>query len=92
MLAALPASERATTFFTYWTRKEALLKATGHGLAIELGVVHVTPPGGTAALVAGPPPLSPERVRLRDLDAGPGYAACLALLTEGAPPVTEVHV
>jgi len=90
VLAALPASERATGFFRYWTRKEALLKATGQGLTLEPAALHVTAPGEPAALVAGPLPLAPERVRLRDLDAGPGYAACLALLGDGPPPRVEV--
>jgi 4'-phosphopantetheinyl transferase len=89
VLAALPASARGAAFFGYWTRKEALLKATGQGLAIEPATVHVTPPGDPAALLAGPPPLVPERVHLRDLDAGAGYAACLALLCDGDPAVVE---
>jgi len=80
---------RGAAFFGYWTRKEALLKATGQGLAIEPATVHVTPPGDPAALLAGPRPLVPERVHLRDLDAGAGYAACLALLCDGAPAVVE---
>jgi len=89
VLVALPARARGAAFFGYWTRKEALLKATGQGLAIEPATVHVTPPGDPAALLAGPRPLVPERVHLRDLDAGAGYAACLALLCDGAPAVVE---
>jgi 4'-phosphopantetheinyl transferase len=90
VLAALPASERAPAFFRYWTRKEALLKATGQGLTLEPAALHVAAPGEPAALIGGPLPLAPEQVRLRDLDAGPGYAACLALLGNGPPPSVEV--
>jgi 4'-phosphopantetheinyl transferase len=92
VLAALPASERATAFFRYWTRKEALLKATGQGLTLEPAALHVAPPDEPAALIGGPPPLDPARVRLRDLDGGPGYAACLALLGDGPPPRVEVLI
>jgi len=90
VLAALPASERAAAFFGYWTRKESLLKATGQGLTVEPATLHVAPPDEPAALIAAPRPLDPARVHLRDLDAGPGYAACLALLGDGDRPAVEV--
>jgi 4'-phosphopantetheinyl transferase len=35
-LAALPADQRATAFFQYWTLKEAFVKATGLGLSMSL--------------------------------------------------------
>jgi 4'-phosphopantetheinyl transferase len=69
-------------FFTYWTRKEAVVKATGDGLAVPLRRVRVTPPGVAPALLA-----YPDRtltVQMRDLAPGPGYAAALAVVT-GAP-------
>jgi 4'-phosphopantetheinyl transferase len=95
-LVALPAAERRTAFFAYWVRKEALLKATGHGLAIAPAAVRVTPPGDPPAVVSGPPGAAGGRVLLHDLDAGPGYAACLALLGDAAaiaanPCVVEVR-
>jgi 4'-phosphopantetheinyl transferase len=84
VLGELAEAERPAAFFAYWTRKEALLKATGQGLAIAPSSVRVTPPGRPAAVVCGPPGISPARVRMRDLDAGSGYAACLALI-DGPP-------
>jgi 4'-phosphopantetheinyl transferase len=79
-LLALAPDARAGAFFRYWTCKEAVLKATGYGLAIEPAALRVTPPGRPPAVVCGPPAVAPERVHLRELDAGPGYAACLALI------------
>jgi 4'-phosphopantetheinyl transferase len=35
-LAKLPAAQRGTAFFRRWTAREALLKATGHGLTVPL--------------------------------------------------------
>ncbi len=79
-LLALAPDARARAFFRYWTCKEAVLKATGYGLAIEPAALRVTPPGRPPAVVCGPPAVAPGRVRLRELDPGPGYAACLALI------------
>ena len=43
-LDALPRGERRATFFQWWTRKEAVLKATGEGLAASLERLSVIPP------------------------------------------------
>ena len=42
LLAALSGQERKRVFFTYWTCKEAYLKAIGMGLFFPLGQVEVT--------------------------------------------------
>jgi 4'-phosphopantetheinyl transferase len=39
--AAVAGDDRATRFFTVWTRKEAALKATGHGLTVDLRTIEV---------------------------------------------------
>jgi 4'-phosphopantetheinyl transferase len=82
--------ERADTaaFFTYWTRKEAVVKATGDGLRVPLAQVRVSTPGSPPELVAYPqrPDL---RAYLVDLDPAPGYRAALALLAPAPVPVIE---
>jgi 4'-phosphopantetheinyl transferase len=92
VLAAAVPPERAGAFLCYWTRKEALLKATGEGLTVPLDSVRVTSPDSAPAILAGPPSLPPERVWMRDLDAGPGYRACLAVLLPCATSQAQVAV
>jgi 4'-phosphopantetheinyl transferase len=70
----------AEDFYAYWTKKEAVLKATGTGLRTPMTAVTVTPPG-TAPVVEGVEPC-----RLATISAGAGYAAAVAVLT--ASPVT----
>ncbi|MEV6393933.1 4'-phosphopantetheinyl transferase superfamily protein [Streptomyces sp. NPDC051907] len=76
-LDALPAAERPAAFARCWTRKEALLKATGVGLNEELSRTLVG---------AGAEPASQDDWLLADLPAGPGYAAALAV--RRTPPGT----
>lgn len=76
---------------TYWTRKEAVLKATGEGLRIGLRQVVVSPPDAPPALVrSGHDAGLPARAQLRTLSPGDGYLACLAVLDVPAPDVTEI--
>jgi 4'-phosphopantetheinyl transferase len=80
---AVPSAERDAALFRYWTRKEALLKATGHGIAVRPARLTVTGPTEPAALIAW----SDERpldapVALHDLHAGAEHTACLAMLGE----------
>jgi 4'-phosphopantetheinyl transferase len=81
----LAAGERAPTrpeFFCYWTRKEAVVKATGDGLRMALTKVAVTAPGAPPRLLR-----YGERrdlvASLADLDAGTGYASAVAVLAAG---------
>jgi 4'-phosphopantetheinyl transferase len=78
----------AADFYAYWTRKEAVLKATGEGLRRPMIDVHVSPPGAAPRLLAlagQPAPCQPAPCQLTDLDAAPGYRAAAAVLT--AAPV-----
>lgn len=70
-------------FFRLWTRKEAVLKAHGGGLAAGLdrfSVAAAWPPTGEAYSVLWPPAVDWEgrRYALYDLDIGPGLHAALA--------------
>ncbi len=64
VLRRLPASSRTRAFFTYWTRKEAYLKATGEGLSGLEGVDIARGASGWW---------------LSDLDLAEGYASALAV-------------
>ncbi len=85
----LGATAQVTAFFRYWVRKEAVLKATGHGLSVPLTRLTVSGPDRPPRLrgwtgrpaFAGP-------VTLHDLAAAPGYAASLAVVGRAAA-VTE---
>jgi 4'-phosphopantetheinyl transferase len=63
------------SFFTLWTRKEAVLKADGQGLGIPLDTVDVAAPAG----------LLLRRWHVEDLPPIPGHAAALAVENGPAP-------
>jgi 4'-phosphopantetheinyl transferase len=74
-LEALPASRRSRAFLSMWTRKEALLKAVGVGLALDPQLIELE----GQKLVAAPPELGRARDwTLVDLPLA-GHAAALAL-------------
>lgn len=86
--------ERDPALFRYWVRKEAVLKATGHGLAVSPGLLTVSGTDEPARLLdwAGPGPSPVGAIRLHDLDPGPGFAACVALLAGVAHRVVQHEV
>jgi 4'-phosphopantetheinyl transferase len=73
-------------FYTYWCRKEAIVKATGDGLRVPLPEVVVSPADQAARLVSYAGARPPCAVA--DLPAPPGYAAAAAVLADGRLDVT----
>jgi 4'-phosphopantetheinyl transferase len=84
-LNSLPENIRRKVFFTFWTRKEALLKAEGKGLVHDLNQYEILPDKNKMHIIIRPGngPQSINIWSLRDLDAGPGYAAALAIQGQG---------
>jgi 4'-phosphopantetheinyl transferase len=84
-LAVLAPAQRTEAFFAVWTRKEALLKALGKGIAggVDRFGVTVDPaaPARVVAAVGGP--VEAARWWVADLPAGDGYRAAVA--APGAP-------
>ncbi len=89
-VTGLTPEDAAAAFFTYWARKEALMKATGRGLKIPLRSITLSAPGEPARLVAADDAaLDPTATTLFDVDPGPGYRAAVAVLTSEPVDVTE---
>jgi 4'-phosphopantetheinyl transferase len=75
-----PADARA--FLTIWTRKEALLKATGEGLASPMDAITLGPTGMVEAWPDGP-----GEAWVVDLEADPNHPAAVAGIGPEAPEV-----
>jgi 4'-phosphopantetheinyl transferase len=73
----------AEAFFTLWTRKEALLKAVGTGLAAPMSAITLGP-AGVIAWTGSDAPREP--LWLTDLHPGAGYHAAVA----GTGPRPEI--
>ncbi len=86
---ALPRPERAVGMIRYWTRKEAVLKATGDGLASPLTRLTVSGPNEPPQVLGWEegPRLPP--IYLSDLHPGKGFVACAAMLTNGFQQFVE---
>jgi 4'-phosphopantetheinyl transferase len=78
---------------TTWVRKEALLKATGQGLSVDLRDIRVSAPDEPPALLDWRAPGRPATpVWMRDVEPGPGLVGCVAQLGEEPPEVSLVEV
>lgn len=79
-LVACRSAEQQAEFFRIWTRKEAILKATGKGLTFPLSQLTVSSEANRpAALEAlGDDPLEPPRWTLQHLEPGEPYVGALA--------------
>ena len=84
------APEPMDAFYRVWSRKEAVIKADGRGISIGLDRFDVSAGEPAALLHArwdGAVPDEAARWSLRSLDAGPGYAAAVAVRRPGATVV-----
>lgn len=80
-LAALPPRDRIEGFFNAWTRKEAVVKALGRGLSIQLDSFEVSlrPGDPPVALRWNIPDTAPEAWRMHHLEPAPGYVGALVV-------------
>lgn len=80
-LRRLPEELQPEAFFTYWTSKEAFIKAKGEGLALPLDGFEVSASsqglGGMLTVYAQPQ--EAHRWSLRKISPAPGYSAALAV-------------
>jgi 4'-phosphopantetheinyl transferase len=75
-----PPPLQKAAFYRCWTRREAYVKARGESMALMLSKVAVSVEDGEPARViwCSSHPGDPACYTLTDLDAGPGFAACIA--------------
>ncbi|MFD3531000.1 4'-phosphopantetheinyl transferase family protein [Streptomyces sp. NPDC058664] len=85
-----PAHATASGFHRMWTRKEAVLKATGLGLRVPLSEIGVSAPeeDPRVLFLGGPAARPAEDFVLADLEAGGGCAAAVAVIGGGRPAFT----
>lgn len=81
LLKTLSGNIRRQTFFNYWSRKEAYIKARGEGLAIPLACFDVSMAPGNPVVLLNPEgvPESSRHWYLRDLIVDSNYAAAIAV-------------
>jgi 4'-phosphopantetheinyl transferase len=69
-----------------WTRKEALLKSSGHGLSIAPAEISLTKPTQPPRVLARPSRFSTSRpINMQDLPAPSGYVCSIAQLGDELP-------
>jgi 4'-phosphopantetheinyl transferase len=87
---SVPQAGRKGAFFTYWSRKEAVVKATGKGMSVAMSKITLTGYDEAPRVVASnAPEVDIATVHMADLDAGDGYRASVAVFGDTAPTVTE---
>ena len=82
-LHRLTPAERVEGFFQCWTRKEAIIKACGLGMAMPLASFDVSLTPGKAALLDRIEGDAPSAWRLVHFEPGAGWAGAIAARTDG---------
>jgi 4'-phosphopantetheinyl transferase len=83
-------AHRKAAFFTYWARKEAVVKATGKGMSVAMSKLTLSGYDEAPRVVASnAPEVDVAAVHMADLDVGDGYRACVAVFGAEEPKVTE---
>jgi 4'-phosphopantetheinyl transferase len=86
----VPQADRKGAFFTYWSRKEAVVKATGKGMSVPMSKLTLTTHDAPPRVVASEAPeVEISTVHMVDLEPGDGYRASVAVFGAEAPEVTE---
>lgn len=86
----VPPAKKKEAFFTYWSRKEAVVKATGKGMSVAMSKLTLSAYDELPRVVASnAPEVDIDSVQMADLDAGDGYRACVAVFGTEKPEVTE---
>lgn len=88
-VSSLPEPRQPWALMTYWTRKEAVLKAAGLGLTTDPATVAVAAPTEPPRLVTSVGVPAAHSVTLRDLRLGGRHVAALAVLAADPVRVTE---
>ncbi|MFE2286484.1 4'-phosphopantetheinyl transferase family protein [Streptomyces sp. NPDC059443] len=83
---------RRQAFFRCWTRKEAVLKASGVGIVVDLPGVEVRPDSRPTALVRHAEPTGPSVWRVEDLPLAAPLFGAVAQEAAGAGPVVHHHL
>ena len=78
-LARIPAAHRLDAFFACWTRKEAYLKAIGHGISKGLKTVEVAFSPGLEPAVLSSDGRPDAHCSMHHLDPAPGLVGALAV-------------
>ena len=90
-LMTLEESQRIDAFFHCWTRKEALIKATGEGLSARLDEFEVSLSADTKQGVIADYSDEQKYVgwRLENIDIGPHFAGAIAIPAQVASQVLD---
>jgi 4'-phosphopantetheinyl transferase len=75
--------DHVSSFYRCWSKKEAILKATGDGLSLPtLPLLDVLSRPGSLILRGEMPSLARGTWQVHDVDVGPGYSAAVAFRSE----------